>query len=77
MGMSSTVVALATTLLTQVDPNKGTAAAQQGAAQRIAEPTMYDVVFPAIAFLLVVVLPTAMALWVLVKTLKDKPTAAE
>jgi hypothetical protein len=57
---------------TPVDPNAGTALAQKGALQRLAEPTLYDLVFPIIAFLLVIVLPTATAIWVIVKTLKDK-----
>lgn len=55
-----------------IDPNAGTALAQKGAVQRLAEPTIYDLVFPVIAFLLVIVLPTATALWVIVKTLKEK-----
>ena len=56
----------------QIDPNAGTALAQKGAVQRLAEPTIYDLVFPIIAFLLVILLPTATALWVIVKTLKEK-----
>ena len=63
---------LAAQLGTQVDPNSGTALAQKGAVQRLAEPTIYDLVFPVIAFLLVIVLPTTTALWVIVKTLKEK-----
>ncbi len=55
-----------------VDPNRGTALAQKGAVQRLAEPTVYDLVFPFIAFLLVIVLPTATALWVIGKTLQDR-----
>lgn len=60
------------TLLATVDPNQGTAKAQQGAAQRLADPTVYDAVFPAIAFLLVIVLPVATALWVIWKTVTEK-----
>jgi hypothetical protein len=56
----------------QLDPIKGTAAAQHGAMQRLAEPTYYDFVFPVIAFTLVILLPTCTALWVIVRTLTDK-----
>jgi hypothetical protein len=59
-------------LLASVDPNAGTAKAQQGAAQRLSDPTYYDVIFPAIAFLLVIVLPVTTALWVIVKTATEK-----
>ncbi|HEY1099882.1 MAG TPA: hypothetical protein VGF99_13190 [Myxococcota bacterium] len=58
-------------LVAQVDPNLGAAAAQQGAVQRLQEPNAYDLVFPVIAFGLVIVLPVGTALWVLVRTLKD------
>ena len=65
----------------QVDPSvtsqMGTAKAQQGAVQRLSDPTYYDVVFPAIAFLLVIVLPVATALWVIVKTVTEKTTEAD
>ena len=56
----------------QVDPLQGTASAQKGAIQRLAEPTYYDYVFPLIAFLLVIVLPTSTALWVIFKTSTEK-----
>ncbi len=39
--------------------------------QRLAEPNIYDLVFPGIAFGLVIVLPVATALWVLFRTYKD------
>ena len=61
----------------QVDPNQGTAKAQQGAVQRLSEPTYYDVVFPAIAFLLVIVLPVVTALWVITKTVTEKTAEAD
>jgi hypothetical protein len=65
-------------LLAQVDPYQGTAAAQQGAVQRLADPNMYDIIFPVIAFGLVILLPVAVGLWVIVKTIKDdKPEADE
>jgi hypothetical protein len=66
------LVRVAAQLGTPVDPSQGTALAQKGAVQRLAEPTLYDLIFPVIAFLLVIVLPTATALWVITKTLKDR-----
>lgn len=56
----------------QIDPLQGTATAQKGAIQRLAEPTYYDYVFPLLAFLLVIVLPTTTALWVIFKTATEK-----
>ena len=56
----------------QVDPLLGTASAQKGAVQRLADPTYYDYVFPLIAFVLVIILPTAAALWVIFKTATEK-----
>ncbi|MBM4279873.1 MAG: hypothetical protein FJ137_03700 [Deltaproteobacteria bacterium] len=74
--MTPAVVDVLTRLAAQlgpaVDPAQGTALAQKGAVQRLAEPTLYDLIFPGIAFLLVIVLPTATALWVIVKTLRDR-----
>lgn len=70
--MLPVLVALAHEIAAQVDPNQGTVTAQKGAVQRIAEPTYYDYVFPAIAFLLVIVLPTATALWVVYRTATEK-----
>lgn len=61
----------------QIDPNAGTALAQKGAVQRLAEPNLYDMVFPVIAFGLVILLPTCTALWVIVKTLRDKKPEAD
>jgi hypothetical protein len=62
---------LVTQVAGQVDPNQGTAAVQKGLVNRLAEPQLYDIVFPFIAFLLVIVLPTTTAVWAIVKTLKD------
>jgi hypothetical protein len=61
----------------EVDPTRGTALAQKGAVQRLADPTVYDLIFPFIAFLLVIVLPTATALWVIVKTVQDRRKEAD
>jgi hypothetical protein len=63
---------LAGQLAGQIDPSQGTSLAQKGAVQRLAEPTVYDLVFPVIAFLLVIVLPTATAVWVIAKTLTNR-----
>jgi hypothetical protein len=54
-----------------IDPNQGAYSAQQGAVQRLQEPNAYDLVFPVIAFGLVIVLPVGTALWVLSRVLKD------
>lgn len=64
-------------LISQVDPNQGTNVAQRGAVQRLAEPTYYDLVFPFIAFGLVIVLPTSVAIWVIVKTIGEKTKEAD
>lgn len=68
MNILSTLLSLAA----QLDPNQGTEVAQKGAVQRLAEPTYYDLVFPFIAFGLVILLPTSVAVWVIVKTLTEK-----
>lgn len=70
--MLPVLFSLAHDVVAQVDPNQGTPAAQKGAVQRIAEPTYYDYVFPALAFLLVIILPTATALWVVHRTITEK-----
>jgi hypothetical protein len=54
-----------------VDPIKGAPAAYAGAQARIAEPHMYDMVFPVIALFLVILIPSAVALWVAWKTITD------
>lgn len=58
-------------IASQVD-TQGTALAQKGAIQRLAEPNLYDIVFPVIAFGLVILLPTSTALWVIWRTIKEK-----
>lgn len=64
-------------LALQVDPNLGTKEAQQGAIQRMAEPTTYDLVFPVIAFAMVILLPAATAAWVIFKTVTEKTKEAD
>ena len=64
-------------LASQVDPNLGTKEAQQGAIQRISEPNAYDLVFPVVAFALVIVIPAATALWVIFRTATDKSKEAD
>jgi hypothetical protein len=70
--MGHSLVPLLTTLAMQVDPNQGTAKAALGAQQRIAEPSYYDMVFPIIALVLVIVVPSIVAIWVAWKTITDK-----
>ncbi|MCC7110477.1 MAG: hypothetical protein IT382_14390 [Deltaproteobacteria bacterium] len=72
-----TPLELAITLATQVDPNLGTKEAQQGAIQRMADPQVYDLVFPVIAFLLVIVVPALAGLWVMFKTATEKTKEAD
>ena len=55
----------------KIDSNQGTAQALQGAQQRISEPHMYDMVFPVIALVLVIILPSCIALWAAYKTIVD------
>lgn len=71
--MRDTVLQLLTTLATQgkVDPNMGTPQAMVGAQQRMAEPHLYDMVFPLIALMLVIIVPAAVAIWVAWKTVTD------
>ena len=64
-------------LAAQIDPNLGAPGAARGAVQRLSEPNVYDLVFPVIAFGLVIVLPVGTALWVLVRTLKDNRKEAD
>jgi hypothetical protein len=73
MSVTSALSALSTLVaqVGQIDPNMGAYAAQQGAVQRLQEPNAYDLVFPVIAFGLVIVLPVGTALWVLSRVLKD------
>lgn len=54
-----------------LDPNKGAPAAYAGAQARIAEPHLYDMVFPVIALVLVIIIPSMVALWVAWKTITD------
>ena len=73
-----TLAALITTLVaTQVDPNQGTAAAYAGSKARLQDPTLYDAVFPVIAFVLVIVVPSCVALWVIFKTVTEKSVEAD
>jgi putative exporter of polyketide antibiotics len=72
-----TLLDLALTLATQVDPKLGTTEAQQGAVQRMADPQVYDLVFPVIAFVIVIVVPAVAALWVILKTVTEKTKEAD
>jgi hypothetical protein len=66
------IVELLNALASQVDPSQGTMVAQKGAMQRLSEPNYYDIAFPAIAFVLVIVLPVVTALWVVFRTVTEK-----
>lgn len=70
--MRAALLEAALTLTAQVDPNQGTLRAMQGAKQRLLEPSLYDAVFPVIAFVLVIIVPSTVALWVLYRTMTDK-----
>ena len=67
-----TLADTATRLFVQLDANQGTQVAQKGAVQRLSEPTYYDFMFPALAFCLVILLPSTTAMWVIWKTLREK-----
>lgn len=70
--MRGNLIELAQMMSTQVDPNQGTMRAMKGAQQRMLEPSLYDAIFPVIAFSLVIVVPTLVALWVIWKTTTEK-----
>ena len=67
----SAFLTLLSHLAAQVDPNLGAPGVQQGAIQRMQDPNPYDLIFPVIAFGLVIVLPVGTAIWVLLRTLRD------
>ena len=69
--MRQALLEAASYLATQVSSEQGTLRAFQGAQQRISEPHAYDMAFPVMAFLLVIVVPSLVALWVIVKTVTD------
>lgn len=70
--MRASLLEVAQSMSTQLDPNQGTMRAMKGAQQRMLEPSLYDAVFPVIAFSLVIVVPTLVALWVIWKTMTEK-----
>ncbi|MCP4499413.1 MAG: hypothetical protein GY822_05535 [Deltaproteobacteria bacterium] len=63
-------------LAMQIDSNQGTAAAAAGAIARVTAPHPFDAIFPVIAFTLVVIIPTCLVLWVIYKTITEKPEMA-
>jgi hypothetical protein len=75
--MNETFLQIVGQLATQIDPSQGTAGAQQGAIQRLSEPTLYDLAFPFIAFGLVILLPVGVALWVMYRTVTEKTKEAD
>ncbi len=72
MSVATGLIRALQTAAAQVDPNSGTLQAYKGATARIAEPNIYDAVFPFIALGLVVIIPSTIALWVIYKTITDK-----
>lgn len=60
-----------------VDPNMGTAVAFQNAQKRLQDPTIYDAIFPVVAFFLVIVLPALVAFWVIFKTVTETDKAPD
>ena len=70
MSFMSAVV-LAQQIAHQVDPDRGTAAASVGAVKRLQDPTYYDAIFPFVAFFLVIVVPAAVAIWAIYKTVSE------
>lgn len=77
MQLPASLVPLALQLATQLNPSQGTASAQRGAVQRLADPTMYDIIFPVLAFVLVIILPSVTALWVIWRTLTEQKAEAD
>lgn len=51
-----------------LDSSQGTLKASQGAVQRALDPSYYDAFFPVFAFLMVIVVPSLVALWAIYKT---------
>lgn len=67
----TTALMMAQQLASQVDSNRGTAAASAGAVKRLQDPTYYDAIFPFVAFFLVIVVPACVALWAIYKTVTE------
>ena len=71
------LAAVLNSLAAQVSSTAGTQLAQHGAKQRLQEPNYYDAAFPVIAFCLVIVVPSSVALWVIFKTISEKTMEAD
>jgi hypothetical protein len=52
--------------------NNGSAQALVGAVERILNPSAIDVIYPLIAFVLVIVLPVLTACWAIAKVWREK-----
>ncbi len=59
------------------DPSYGSPQALKGSYQRVVDATPYDAVFPVIAFVLVIIIPTFVALWVIARVLKQRRAEIE
>ena len=70
MSLMSALI-LAQQVASQVDSDRGTAAATAGAVKRLQDPTYYDAIFPFVAFFLVIIVPACVALWAIFKTVTE------
>ena len=52
----------------------GTLEAQYGAMERVLHPHLWDAMFPVIAFVLVIVIPSSIAIWAIAKTFRERDT---
>lgn len=50
----------------------GTFEAQYGAMERVLHPHLWDAMFPVIAFVLVIVIPSSIAVWAIAKTFRER-----
>ena len=66
------LVPLLTEIAMQAADAPAKASGPVGTVQKLAEPTYYDFMFPLLAFCLVIVLPSSVALWVIFKTATEK-----
>ena len=60
-----------------VTAEQGTAKASLGASERLSETDFLDIISPFFAFTIVIIMPSIIALWVIFKTLTQKPVADE
>ncbi len=56
---------------TPFNSSTGTIQAVQGAMDRVATPHLFDAIFPVFAFIMVILVPAALASFVIYKTIKE------